>query len=59
MAKQDEQATGLGLDFKQVDVVDQIMGIIYGIISWVIELAAMAVNIIIAIMNWLFALIGI
>ena len=26
MAKQDEQATGLGLDFKQVDVVDQIMG---------------------------------
>ena len=59
MAKQDEQATGLGLDFKQVDVVDQIMGIIYGIIAWVMELAAMAVNIIIALVNWLFALIGI
>ena len=59
MAKQDEQATGLALDFKQVDVVDQIMGIIYGIISWVAELAVMAINIIITIMNWLFALIGI
>ena len=59
MAKQDEQATGLGLDFKQVDVVDQIMGIIYGIISWVAEVAVMAINIIIALMNWLLALIGI
>ena len=58
MAKQDEQATGLGLDFKQVDVVDQIMGIIYGIISWV-RTGGDGVNIIIALMNWLFALIGI
>ena len=52
MAKKDEQTTGLALDFKQVDVVDEIMGIIYGIVAWVTEIIMVVINIAIGLVNW-------
>ncbi|MGC6485618.1 MAG: hypothetical protein ACON4P_08105 [Candidatus Puniceispirillales bacterium] len=58
MAKKDEQTTGLALDFKQVDVVDEIMGIIYGIVAWVTEIIMVVINIAIGLVNWALALAG-
>lgn len=58
MAEQDEQATGLGLDFKQVDVVDQIMAIIYGIFAWAAEILVVVFNVAISLVNWVLALAG-
>lgn len=58
MAKNEEQVGGLGLEYKQVDVVDQIMGIVYSILNWVTEMLAVAINVAIAVVNWLMALAG-
>lgn len=58
MAKKDEQTTGLALDFKQVDVVDEIMGIIYGIVAWVTEIIMVVINIAIGLVNWALAMAG-
>ena len=58
MAKKDEEVGSLGLEYKQVDVVDQIMGIVNDITAWAIEMIAVAINVAIAILNWLLALAG-
>lgn len=57
MANENKQVGGF-LNYEGVDVTGELLGIVYGILNWVIMILSMAVNFAIALLNMVLGMIG-